>query len=173
MSLCGFCPLAFLGARKTLCGKPPLAPCTSFLSITEKNPSSHSSHEMDAVQGDHCPVLIINPEGFILAVCPLCCEEYREGRGVCLGAGGEAEFLPRNPAASSGLISCGFEHELAQSQPSPSRSHGESMWEGEALGWICRGIFHWALPLPSPVHDPAGNSSWRRWDLPKTESHCI
>lgn len=55
---------------------------------------------MDEIQGDHCPVPIINLEGFILAACR--CEEYGEGRGVCLGAGGEEKFLPQYPAASSG-----------------------------------------------------------------------
>lgn len=87
MPLCGFCPLAFLGDVECLCGKPPVAPCFSFLSITEINPSSHSSHEMDAVQGDPCSVLTINLEGFILAVCRCAVKNTERAEASAWGLG--------------------------------------------------------------------------------------
>lgn len=72
---------------KRLCGKPPLTPCILFLSVTERNPSSHSSHKMDSVQGDHCPVLIMNLEGFILAACRCAVKNIERAEASAWGMG--------------------------------------------------------------------------------------
>lgn len=85
-----------------------------FISVySERNPSSHSSHKMDSVQGERCPVLIINLEGFILAA--RCCAKRSAERVevAAWGMGEEATCLPRHPAAFSLVISCRFGHELA------------------------------------------------------------
>lgn len=102
MSLCEFCPLAFLGDVECLCGKPALAPCISFLSFTEINPSSHSSHEMDGVQGDHCPVLIINLEGFILAACHCAVKNTERAEASAWGLGERWNSSPSTQQALQG-----------------------------------------------------------------------
>lgn len=105
---------------------------------------------MDSVQGDCCPILIINLAGFILAACR-CAVKNIEGRGACRGDGRRGGLAP---PGTEQPFQRRFHADLSMSQPK-ARPAQDAVPRGRGRGWGRRGSDAELLPLRHPPPDPA------------------